>query len=397
MLRGKFLVGVMLLFVLAACAPSEKNRDLVELEGLLQSSEGQELRNIGNAARFHQEARHYRRAAEEARLDRNDERSEEYAILGLLRYRTAVAVAAQFRAAEQLEEANLAIEEINPRLVEVNQARNELASELRDLDEAIRVAVRDREEQRRRDEVARQSSFVPAHRASEAADAALLEEINTGISRALSLRSEGQEVRAHELDRTRLIYERAQDQLENARRLLENEPAAAETVRRQVNFSVQLFEEALETAKPIYQEWVEKMRPQNRINTLRRLARNNFGAPFTEEEYNGVRIVMARLFVQREAQFQRNTEAMLNVLTELAIEYEEFSIQIYGFTQRGGGATQNLTTSQLRAHRVRDLLVQAGVDENRIDTEGFGQDQIRFTDSVDNNDRVEVIFRHTNP
>ena len=389
---------ILLSFMVIGCAPADKSAELQELEQVLQDPAAQLLREVPNAARYHQEARQYRRASEEARQDRREERSQQYAILGLIRYRSAVAVARQFEAAEKLQVANSRIEEINPEVRATSQSRNELAREIRELDDEIRQAVRAREEERRREESAsRETGFDPRQRDSGDISTEVLREINEEISRAQELRDAGLEVKADEYDRTRGTFQRAQTQLDTARELLETQPGAADTIKRQVGFAAQLFEEARDTATPIHEEMVEKMKPENRIATLRREAQNNFGRPFTEEEYQGVRIVMARLFVQGEADFQRNTETMLNVLKGLASEYEEFSIQIHGFTRRGGGATQNLTTSQLRAHNVRDLLVEAGVDQSRIQTEGFGQDRIRFDDSADNNDRVEVIFRHTNP
>lgn len=385
------------LVLISGCAPGEKSAELGELEQELQSPEGQALRNVPNAVRYHEESRQYRRAAEEARLDRDDELSREYAMLGLLRYRTAVAFAAQFEAVERLQEANQAIEEINPRVRATSQARNELAREIRELEEEIRLAVRSRDEERRQEEAAVRGSLEPTERDSGAVMANFLETIAESVAEAERLREEAREVRAHEIAPTQIIFDRAVTQLENAQALLEREPGAAETVLRQVNFSAQLFEEAKDVATPIHREWVEKMRPENRINTLRREARNNFGSPFTEEEPDGIRIVMARLFEPREAEFRRSTEAVLDVLRELATEYEEFTIEIYGYTQRGGGATRNLATSQLRAQQVRDLLIDAGVDEHRITTEGFGQDNIRYPDREENNDRVEVIFVHSNP
>ncbi len=388
------LTGVALI----GCAPAEKSPDLLELEGKLQSEEAQRIREVPNAVRFHQEARQYRRAAEEARQDRRDERSQEYAVLGLIRYRTALAVAQQFEEAETLQAANAKIEALNPELREVNQARNELAREVRELDEAIRAAVRERDEARRRQEAAAlQERFEARQGASGDVSSEVLREINEGIREAVRLRDAGFDVKADEYPESRSVFQRATDQLQAARNLLDSEPGAAESVRRQVAFAVQLFQEALDTATPVHEETVERMRPENRIATLRQQARNNFGAPFSEEEPNGVRIILARLFVPGEADFRRNTETQLRVLKDLAEEYEEFSIQIHGFTQRRGGATANLTTSQLRAHSVRDLLVEAGVSPSRIETAGMGQDQIRYPDNADNNDRVEVIMRHTSP
>lgn len=377
------------------CAPSPKSDELVELERMLQDPAAQELREIPNAARYHQEARQLRRVSEEAREERRDELSREYAILGTLRYRTAVAVATQFESAERLKAANAKIEEVNPELRATNESRNALAREIQQLDSEIRTAVREQEARRRAEASRRESSFEAAQSTSTDTTSENLQQVNARIEAAEAARAAALEYKADEYERSRAVFNRAESQLSNARSLLQSQPGAAGTILQQVNFAVQLFEEAESTAKPIHEEMVEKMRPENRISVLRQMARDNFGGPYTEEEYQGIRIVMARMFVPQEANFRQNTDAMLDVLARLTKEYDEFSIQIEGYTQRRGNVTENLATSQLRAHRVRDFLVERGVDASRISTEGFGQERVRFSDDAENNDRVEIILRHS--
>lgn len=379
----------------SGCSPSPKSDELVELERMLQDPAAQDLREIPNAARYHQEARQLRRVAEEAREERREELSQEYAILGTLRYRTAVSVAQQFESAERLKAANAQIEQVNPELRATNESRNALARDIQQLDNDIRSAVRESESRRRADASRRESTFEAAQTRSSDTSSQDLRELNVRIEAAEAARAAALEYNADGYDRSRAIFNRAEAQLSNARDLLQSQPGAAGTILQQVNFAVQLFEEAESTARPIHEEMVEKMRPENRISVLRQMARDNFGGPYTEEEYQGIRIVMARMFVPTEANFRQNTDAMLDVLARLAKEYGEFTIQIEGYTQRRGNVTENLATSQLRAHRVRDFLVERGVEGERIKTEGFGQERVRFSDDAENNDRVEIILRHS--
>ena len=382
------------LTMLMACGSVQPSEELQQLEQELQAPETQRLREIPNAARYHDEARQYRRVSREAREDRRGERSQEYAILGLLRLQTAEAIYEQFQTIDELNEVNALIEEVNPQIREVTQSRNELAEELRDLDSQIQQAVREREEARRA-EMASESGFEAAQRGDGASDTEILQQANEKIARAQELRQIALEHNADEYDRTRGLFGRADSQLERARDMIEDNPRSAQSAKRQLGFAVQLFEEATEIAIPLHEEMVEKMQPANRIAAIQDVAAAIYSGRFTEDKSDGVRIIMARLFVRGEEDFQRETGAMLNALADIVNEYEEFSVRIEGYTQAGGGTTQNRTLSQVRAQRVRNELVDAGIDEGRIETSGYGQSDLRFPDSPDNNDRVEVILRHT--
>ena len=377
-----------------ACGSVPQSDELQELESNLQDDKAQELRDFPNAARYHQEARQYRRVAEEARQDRHEERSREYARLGNLRYQTAVAIYEQFQKVEELEDVNADIDEINPKVREVTEARNELARELRELDEEIRDAVQRREEQRLARTPDDDGGFTSAGTDDGAADAELLETINEKIAEAEQLRTTALDYDADEHNETRGLFDRADSQLESAREMIEENPGTAQTAERYIDFSLQLFEQAGEQAEPIYEELAEKMRPANRISAIRELAQTNYGRQFVEDEAGGVRIVIAGLFDTGETDFGHGTDPLLDTLIDIADDYEEFTIHIDGFTQRAGGTTENLTLSQARAQKVQDRLIDAGIDSGRIDHDGHGQENIRFSDSADDNDRVEVVLRH---
>ncbi len=375
---------------LTACGSVAPSEELLELEQRLQDPEAQKLRDIPNAARFFDEARQYRRVSQEAREDRNESRSREYAILGNLRYRTALAIYEQFERIEELNAINAEIERINPEVREVTQARNELARELRELEQDIQQAVRERQQRRHAALESDDNGFEAAGGEDDAASAELLEEANEKIAEAQQLRDQALEHGADQYDRTRGLFERAETQLETGRDLLDDGPSGARTASRQLGFAIQLFSEAHELAVPIH----EQMQPENRIASIREDAAANYSSRFTEDETNGVRIILARLFVAGEEDYRRETGPMLDALATIVREYSEFSVRIEGYTQSGGGSTANLTLSQNRAHNVQRDLVEAGVDESRIETEGIGQSNIRFPDRPDNNDRVEVILLH---
>lgn len=380
--------------MVVGCTTPPQSEELQQLEQKLRSDEAQELRQLPNAARYHQEARQYRRVAEEAREERREDRSREYALLGLLRYRTAVAIYEKFQVAEGMDEINNQIAEINPEIRETAQARNELAEELRQLDADIREAVQERQQQRLAQARQHDQGFDPAGDGSGAQDAEVLEEANAKIDEAEQLRDAALEHRADEYPETRGLFSRADTQLESAREMIQENPRTVNTAKRQLGFAVQLFEEAHEQAVPIHEEYVEMMRPDNRIDAIRTEAQNNFSSQFTERERGGIRVIMARLFVAGEDEFGHETEALVDALVDIVDEYEEFNIDIIGHTRRQGGATEARALSQTRAQKVQNYLVDEGIDSGRINHEGVGYDEIRYSDSPDNNDRVEVILRH---
>lgn len=376
------------------CGTPPQSEELQELEQKLRADESQELRQLPNAARYHEDARRYRRAAEEAREERRMEHSREYAKLGLLRYNTAVAVYEQFQVVDEVDEINERINEVNPKIREITSARNELAEEIRQLDGEIREAVQQREEQRLAQMREQEGGFDPASGDDGAQDAELLEEANEMIAEAERLRDSALEHDADEYPETRGLFDRAETQLENAREMVQDSPSLVRTAKRQLGFAVQVFEEVNEQVVPIHEAFVEKMRPENRIDALRTQSTDNFTADFVKDEPGGARIILARLFTAGEEDFEHGTDPMIDTLADIVDEFEEFDVTIQGHTQRQGGATEARTLSQARAQRVQDRLQDAGIDTARVSHEGEGFDNIRFQDSADNNDRVEVILRH---
>lgn len=389
----KFVAPVVLMLMLSiamACKPGPESEELLELERMLQDPTAQEISNTPGASRFFQESRQFRRLARESHSERNDSLSREYAVLGTLRYRTAVAVASQFEAKQRLDAANAKLEDANPVLRATNGERNKLVSDINQLEQQVASAVRNRSEQER---LNAESQVSPMQFQAAAIDNKLtLIQVQGRIAEVEKVRAEALELKADQF--ATALFGRAEAQLESARNMLRTQPDATGMAMQQVEHAMSIYQEAKAAAEPLFKDMERKMQPESRIASIRSESQNNFGTPYTITEYNGVRIVMARLFEPQSAELRFNTESLLDALANLLKEYSEFSVSIEGYTQKKGGATNNLATSQLRAHKVRDYLVGKGVSEGQITTEGFGQDRIRYTDSAENNDRVEVILRH---
>ncbi|MBA2665290.1 MAG: OmpA family protein [Bradymonadaceae bacterium] len=371
------------------CKPGPESEELLELERMLQDPKALEIRDSPGASRFFQEARQFRRVAREAHDERKDDLSREYAVLGTLRYRTAVAIAMQFEAKQRLDSANVKLEEVNPVLRATNAERNKLVGEVTQLEQQIGASVRARAENERQQADQNKSTFQAANTTSQTS----LAQVHDRIREVEAVRAKALEVKADQF--AKALFDRADGQLHSARDLANSQPGATDIIMQQVEHAMTMYREAQTSAEPLFKDAERKMQPDNRIAAIRTESQNNFGAPYTITEFNGVRIVMARLFEPQTGNFRFNTESLIDALAKVCQDYGEFTISIEGYTQRKGGATENLATSQLRAHKVRDYLINKGVKSERITTEGFGQDRLRYTDSADNNDRVEIILRHS--
>ncbi len=70
-------------------------------------------------------------------------------------------------------------------------------------------------------------------------------------------------------------------------------------------------------------------------------------------------------------------------------KYPDIRIRIVGHTDSQGGYRHNIDLSKRRAKSVKNYMVEQGIDESRIETEGVGPDQ-----PVDTNDTAEGRARN---
>lgn len=91
--------------------------------------------------------------------------------------------------------------------------------------------------------------------------------------------------------------------------------------------------------------------------------------------------------------------ALRNDLLKVAAnlqEYPDSSVQIVGHTDNSGGAAYNQALSERRANSVADVLMDGGVDFNRIQTIGRGEDQPIASNLTEEgkaqNRRVEIVI-----
>src|SRR5690554_2052996 len=116
------------LSILSGCSTPPKPKELSELERILQAPDALEVRDAPGAGPYYRDARQYRRIARKAYEDNEMERAQEFAVLGTLRYRTAVAVKKQLEDKARLDMANAQVATVNPESQNMSAERNKLAA-----------------------------------------------------------------------------------------------------------------------------------------------------------------------------------------------------------------------------------------------------------------------------
>lgn len=374
------------LSALSGCSTPPKPKELSELERILQAPDALEVRDAPGAGKYYREARQYRRVARKAYEENEMERAQEFAVLGTLRYRTAVAVKKQLEEKARLDKANAQVASVNPEIQALSDERNKRVAEASALE--LQVArARNTREQSERIEQAPGGTYLPRNTGSgSAAMIAAGEKINA----ANAAREKALTVKADEFAPDE--FNLATKQYNAALLLRSGDTGSPQNIGQAADQARELFEAAYSAAKPKHDEFLAMQDPDARRSAIRDDARSVFGGPYIQVEPLGVRVVMASAFDKNSWELNSSGETLANAVAKLADQYKEAELVIEGYTSKGD-PTENLGISASRARTVRDRLIGAGVKDSRISTSGLGQENPRFGGDASKNDRVEVIFR----
>lgn len=367
---------------LTACGPGEKTTELQELERILQDPNASSVKDAPGASKPYREARQFRRLAVEAWDEGNNELSREYAILGSLRYRTAEAMADQVAAKKRLDAANEKVAALNPEITALSQERNKLAVEVAQLTQQVETA------RLRRDARVQQQNFANTSQSSADKRSAIIAKIRD----AEMAQQQAQAVDAATNSPEK--YNRALNTLKSVK-TLSDQGQVTDQMLSQLNDAINMFAAAKVESQSAYNEAVAKANPEQRRASLRNDATAKLGDDHVISETNGVRVVLPELFASGSSTIQDGRKSYISDVAKLLTTYDEFNVFIEGYTSKNGSATENLGLSQNRARAVRDALTSAGIDANRIDIRGYGQDRPRFPDDA-RNERVEIVVTRGN-
>ncbi len=384
------LLSALMCMVLGAsigCSKPDKPRELLEIEALWQDPATRKIKDIPGAERYYRESRQFRYDAQEAYDDGEVELAREYAIWSKLRYRTAIAVAKQFAAKERLEAANAKVAERNPELTAITQARNMLNTVVGELERQVAVAKRKKEDEQKRLKAAGKSTFTT----SGTNETERQNNADAKIREVEAARKQATAVRAEE--NAPSTFNRAENLLKSIRTLRSQKPVPYEQIAESAGAAVTAYRQAAEESQPGYKVQVAKEDPEARRKALLSDAQNALGSSNAMMIGESILVVAPSSFESGGASPNSGGRTMLDAALQLAKDYDEFTLSIETFTAPGD-ATENLAVSQLRARKVKDALVDGGVDKSRItSSKGQGQENVRYPDQKSRNERFEITFR----
>jgi len=125
--------------------------------------------------------------------------------------------------------------------------------------------------------------------------------------------------------------------------------------------------------------------------------------PIPEPEFDGIKLEVNKPIQLKNIFFETAKWELLpasfvelNKLYDLLIEYPNLEIAVHGHTDSRASDSYNLNLSKNRARSVFEWLGSKGIDLNRLQSEGFGENNPIDTNDTDegrqNNRRVEFII-----
>lgn len=142
---------------------------------------------------------------------------------------------------------------------------------------------------------------------------------------------------------------------------------------------------------------IEMQHAQNRVKELEDV----LGLYQVEETNRGTLLVINDLlFVTGGASLQPQSYSKLDPLLQYMNRNPKREIIIEGHTDSVGDANENKRLSQRRADAVKLYFTERGVEENRIETRGFGEEVPVATNTTNAgrglNRRVEIVIKSGN-
>ncbi|MDR0408175.1 MAG: OmpA family protein, partial [Campylobacteraceae bacterium] len=111
---------------------------------------------------------------------------------------------------------------------------------------------------------------------------------------------------------------------------------------------------------------------------------------------NIVFIAPVYYFESNSAELTQEGEEVLKAIAKKLEGYDKTIIQVEGHADSTGGKLLNLKLSQKRADKVRDRLIEYGVDSNNIEAKGFGSaypvKSNKTKEGRAANRRVDILF-----
>jgi outer membrane protein OmpA-like peptidoglycan-associated protein len=158
-------------------------------------------------------------------------------------------------------------------------------------------------------------------------------------------------------------------------------------------------DKATEMAKPLYEQAEQATQNKARDEALARDASAINGTDVRLERRGDLqRLVVAvpELFAKKKPDIAPGHDGVLDAISELIKKYPTYPVQIIGYTDNRGKASELLAISAARAQSVYSTLASKGVETKRLMASGLGGDDPRFDNKTASgrakNNRVEIVF-----
>jgi outer membrane protein OmpA-like peptidoglycan-associated protein len=158
-------------------------------------------------------------------------------------------------------------------------------------------------------------------------------------------------------------------------------------------------DKATELAKPLYEQAEQASQNKARDEALARDASGITGTDVRLERRGDLqRLVIAvpELFSKRKPDIASGHDGVIDAIAGLIKKYPTYPVQIIGYTDNRGKASELLAISAARAQSVYSALAEKGVETKRLMASGLGGDDPRFDNKTApgraKNNRIEIVF-----
>jgi outer membrane protein OmpA-like peptidoglycan-associated protein len=158
-------------------------------------------------------------------------------------------------------------------------------------------------------------------------------------------------------------------------------------------------DDAAVTAKPLYEKAEESSQNKERNEALVRDAPTIPGVKVRIDPRGDLQrlvIVVPEMFTKRDPNIAPGHETVLDGVANLLKKYPSYPVQVVGYTDNRGKATELIAISAARAQAVYSALAERGVETKRLMVSGLGGED-PFVDNRSSagrakNNRVEIVF-----
>ena len=156
---------------------------------------------------------------------------------------------------------------------------------------------------------------------------------------------------------------------------------------------------AVEIAKPLYEQAEEANQNKARDDALARDASAITGVSVKLErrgELQRLVVVVPELFEKRKPDISPGHDSVITALADLLKKYPTYPVQVIGYTDNRGKASELLAVSAARAQVVYSALAARGVEARRLNPSGLGGEEPYVDNKTSSgrakNNRVEIVF-----